>query len=107
MKAQSFSISEAEEMIRGLSAALNLNLLLEARHKLDEYFDPATTKYELEKTHDAETGSDGLILEVYTDLDCESAFEILDRFKGEWWVYHMPVGGVAITICPKDVIAGE
>ena len=60
-----------------------------AQSKLDEYFNPAETEYRLRQTHDPETGSNGLMLEIHTQLDGKAAMDTLRRFEDDWWLDNM------------------
>ena len=95
-------------MIQGLAVALRINVIEAARRKLDEYFDPRITKYEMDTTYDPETGKRGLILEIHTNLDAEESMAALERFEEDWWLDNLPLDfDFVITVKPKDWIANE
>ena len=87
--------------IQGLAATLKLNIIGEARRKLDEYFDPKTTRYVLSETYDPESGSRGLMLEVHTDLGVKEAMAALEKFDDEYWLDVMPADtSVVVDVFP-------
>lgn len=71
-----------------------LKLLKAARHKLDEYFPPTKTQYFVRRRFD----NNGLVLEIYTDLDFETALKQLDKFEDDWWLDNMPTDGYSLLI---------
>ena len=71
-----------------------LKLLRAARHKLDEYFPPTKTKYFVRRRFD----NNGLVLEIHTDLDFETALKQLDKFEDDWWLDNMPTEGHSLLI---------
>lgn len=94
--------------VSGLATALKLNLLNDARRKLDEYFDPHTTRYVLSRTFDPDSGSQGLMLEIHTELNCAEALAALDRFNEDYWLDVMPAEfSIVIRVFPKDVLSDE
>lgn len=71
-----------------------LKLLIAARRKLDEYFLPMETKYFVRRRFD----NNGLVLEIHTDLDFETALKQLEKFEDDWWLNNMPIDGYSLLI---------
>lgn len=71
-----------------------LKLLVAARSKLDEYFPPMETKYFVRRRFD----NNGLILEIHTNLDFETALKQLEIFEDDWWLDNLTTEGYSLII---------
>ena len=93
---QSTKISfEDEGVLLYLKKRFHLvRLLNSAQKKLNAYFTDKKTWYFLRQTY----SSDGLVLEVHTPQNGETALAMLEKFEDEWWLDNMPVNSDKILI---------
>lgn len=107
----SFNVTEIKNIIGGLGVSVEeeaipylisheniFSLVLDAKIKLDSYFDSKLTKYYLSRIYDPETQSEGLMLEIRTDQCFTEAMACLEKFEDDWWLDNMPTNGDKFVI---------